>query len=360
MRDAPDRPARAGDDGSGGLPGGGAGEGRRALADLARGAAARRSRRAPRPGGGTRSPPGGSASVPSCASARLPRLQRGGEAPGPGPTGWAAPWRSSTPTRWCTTTSPAWTTTTSAAAAPPCTASSAWRSPCPRVPRSCRWRWRCSATPPRRSGSSRRRGARLVVELCRAAGAGGMVGGQLLDLEGESRAVDAGTLEGIHRAKTGALLTASLRIGAIAGGAAPRALRRLTAYGEALGLAFQIMDDVLDVVGDRQALGKTAGRDGRSGRRVSFTLRPGRRPRSRPRPRRRGQGRPRRLRFAGAPRPRRLRGGAPQAEPHRWTQDGFLRRFPADRPRVAAGRPQRRIRAALSRLSRSRRRVASR
>jgi geranylgeranyl diphosphate synthase, type II len=103
--------------------------------------------------------------------------------------------------------------------------------------------------------------AQLIGELCRAAGAGGMVGGQLRDLEGESAAVDGAGLESIHRAKTGALLAAALRIGAIAGGAGEATLAALTSYGSALGLAFQITDDVLDVVGDEEALGKAAGRD---------------------------------------------------------------------------------------------------
>jgi geranylgeranyl pyrophosphate synthase len=103
--------------------------------------------------------------------------------------------------------------------------------------------------------------AALVVELCRAAGAEGMVGGQLLDLEGEEKEVDAAALEAIHRAKTGALLTASLRIGALAAGAPQAVLLALTRYGEALGLAFQIVDDVLDVTGSAESLGKQAGRD---------------------------------------------------------------------------------------------------
>jgi geranylgeranyl pyrophosphate synthase len=104
-------------------------------------------------------------------------------------------------------------------------------------------------------------GALLVSELCAAAGAEGMVGGQFLDLEGEQGVVDSAGLERIHRGKTGALLTASLRIGAIAGGASSEQLAALTRYGSALGLAFQIADDVLDVVGETGALGKTAGRD---------------------------------------------------------------------------------------------------
>jgi geranylgeranyl diphosphate synthase, type II len=103
--------------------------------------------------------------------------------------------------------------------------------------------------------------AALVVELMRAAGAEGMVGGQLLDLEGERREITPAALEAIHRRKTGALLTASLRIGALAGRADPDLLESLTLYGEALGLAFQIADDVLDVEGNAADLGKTAGRD---------------------------------------------------------------------------------------------------
>jgi geranylgeranyl diphosphate synthase type II len=102
---------------------------------------------------------------------------------------------------------------------------------------------------------------RLAVELCAAAGAEGMVGGQLRDLEAERRPVSGAELEAIHRAKTGALLTAALRIGAVAGGASPAALDAVTRYGRAIGLAFQITDDVLDVEGDTMALGKLAGRD---------------------------------------------------------------------------------------------------
>lgn len=110
-------------------------------------------------------------------------------------------------------------------------------------------------------GLRRARVAELVAELCRAAGAAGMVGGQLCDLEAERAPIDAATLESIHRAKTGALLTASLRLGGLAGGASAEALAAFTAYGEAVGLAFQVADDILDVVGDADALGKAAGRD---------------------------------------------------------------------------------------------------
>ncbi len=104
-------------------------------------------------------------------------------------------------------------------------------------------------------------GARMVAELAAASGSRGMVGGQLMDLEAEGRELGAEQLESIHRKKTGALLACSLRIGAISGGADEETLARLTAYGEYLGLAFQIADDVLDVEGVSERLGKMAGRD---------------------------------------------------------------------------------------------------
>ncbi|MBI4543903.1 MAG: polyprenyl synthetase family protein [Gemmatimonadetes bacterium] len=103
--------------------------------------------------------------------------------------------------------------------------------------------------------------AELVRELCAAAGAQGMVGGQLLDLEGEGRQVGIPRLEEIHRRKTGALLTAALRVGGLAGRGQSGQIRALTAYGRAVGLAFQVTDDILDVTGRSAVLGKTAGRD---------------------------------------------------------------------------------------------------
>jgi geranylgeranyl diphosphate synthase type II len=108
--------------------------------------------------------------------------------------------------------------------------------------------------------SSEERG-RLSAELCRAGGALGMVGGQLLDLEGEDLRVDAAGLERIHRGKTAALLAAALRIGALAARAGAAAVEALTVYGQDVGLAFQIVDDVLDVEGRTEVLGKTGGRD---------------------------------------------------------------------------------------------------
>lgn len=96
----------------------------------------------------------------------------------------------------------------------------------------------------------------MVVVLARAAGGGGMVGGQALDLLAEGRTLDAEELDRLHGMKTGALLTASLRIGGLAAGASASQLEGLEAFGAAVGLAFQIADDVLDATADADALGK--------------------------------------------------------------------------------------------------------
>jgi geranylgeranyl pyrophosphate synthase len=96
----------------------------------------------------------------------------------------------------------------------------------------------------------------LVRTLARAAGGGGMVGGQALDLEGEGRALGRAELDALHRAKTGALLTASLRMGGLAALADPVRLEGLERYGRAIGLAFQVADDILDATADAGALGK--------------------------------------------------------------------------------------------------------
>ena len=109
-------------------------------------------------------------------------------------------------------------------------------------------------------GADRR--IQLVRELATASGTvGGMIGGQVNDLEGEGKFPTARLLESIHRAKTGALLRASVRMGAIYAGAEPEELDALTRFGEHAGLAFQIVDDVLDVEQPSEALGKTAGKD---------------------------------------------------------------------------------------------------
>lgn len=102
---------------------------------------------------------------------------------------------------------------------------------------------------------------RLVSILMHASGASGMVGGQLMDLEGEGRALSVGELEAVHRGKTGALIAAAFTMGAIAAGGDDDAVSVLTSAGAALGLAFQIADDVLDATESSEALGKTAGLD---------------------------------------------------------------------------------------------------
>jgi geranylgeranyl diphosphate synthase type II len=101
----------------------------------------------------------------------------------------------------------------------------------------------------------------IVAELMRASGAGGMIGGQLLDLEGEGRSLGVEELERIHRAKTGALIRSSVRIGGMAASVHAAQLDALSGFGDSIGLAFQIADDVLDVTGTTDRLGKTAGRD---------------------------------------------------------------------------------------------------
>jgi geranylgeranyl diphosphate synthase, type II len=106
-----------------------------------------------------------------------------------------------------------------------------------------------------------RRRLRATAVLGEACGTTGLIGGQVTDLESEGRAIDAAALERLHRAKTGALLSACVRGGAILGGAGEDALERLTRYASAVGLAFQVVDDVLDAIGDAAHLGKTAGKD---------------------------------------------------------------------------------------------------
>jgi geranylgeranyl diphosphate synthase, type II len=120
---------------------------------------------------------------------------------------------------------------------------------------------RCATEAARQLGLPADAGGTILRELMLAAGATGMIGGQLLDLEGERLALSLAELEHIHRAKTGALVTASVRLGGIAAGADDAVLMALGRYGAAIGLAFQIADDVLDVTATTDQLGKTAGRD---------------------------------------------------------------------------------------------------
>jgi len=104
--------------------------------------------------------------------------------------------------------------------------------------------------------------ARLVTELATASGTvGGMIAGQVHDMEGERQQPTAELLDRIHRAKTGALLKCSLRMGAIHAGATEEQLAAISEYGEHIGLAFQIVDDILDRTQTSEQLGKTAGKD---------------------------------------------------------------------------------------------------
>jgi len=98
----------------------------------------------------------------------------------------------------------------------------------------------------------------LILELARAAGVMGLVGGQALDLEAEEKAADLATVEAIHVRKTGALILAAIRIGARLGGATDSDLGKITRYGEYLGLAFQIADDILDAREETQMHGESA------------------------------------------------------------------------------------------------------
>lgn len=102
----------------------------------------------------------------------------------------------------------------------------------------------------------------LVAELALAAGTvGGMIAGQVHDIEGEKLAPTPELLDRIHRAKTGALLRCSVRLGAMHAGASPAGLEALSRFGEHIGLAFQIVDDILDVTQTSEQLGKTPGKD---------------------------------------------------------------------------------------------------
>jgi farnesyl diphosphate synthase len=108
------------------------------------------------------------------------------------------------------------------------------------------------------SGDTR---AALMRELAHAIGTDGMCGGQAIDLDSTGHSLSLAELETMHRKKTGALLLASVRMGAIAAGADAATLAALDGYGRAIGLAFQIVDDILDVEGSSEVLGKTAGKD---------------------------------------------------------------------------------------------------
>lgn len=117
---------------------------------------------------------------------------------------------------------------------------------------------RLGLTPPERTA--------VVLDLARGAGAAGMVGGQVLDLAAERQPVDVAGLETIHSHKTGALFGASLRIGARLARADEPVVEAFGRCGRAIGLAFQVADDILDVTGRTETLGKSAGRDAQQGK----------------------------------------------------------------------------------------------
>ncbi len=124
----------------------------------------------------------------------------------------------------------------------------------------------------RQKGVSKEAIFQVVSEMSRAAGAAGMVGGQAIDLQSEGKRISMEELRQMHLGKTGALFRAALRSGAILGGANASQLEALTKYAEAFGLAFQITDDILDVIGDSSVIGKPVGSDLRNEKSTYVTL----------------------------------------------------------------------------------------
>lgn len=108
----------------------------------------------------------------------------------------------------------------------------------------------------------------IIKEISTASGVFGMVGGQVVDMESEGRDVDVATLEYIHTHKTGALIRASVRVGALYAKAGKHQFRALTRYGEMAGLAFQIADDILDITGSQEVIGKDVGSDLKKGKKT--------------------------------------------------------------------------------------------
>jgi len=101
----------------------------------------------------------------------------------------------------------------------------------------------------------------LIKDLANASGSRWLIGGQVADLEGEGKKLSGDELKFIHRSKTAALLTAAIRLGAMSANATAKQLKDLTLFGQSLGLAFQVIDDILDVTQTSEKLGKSAGKD---------------------------------------------------------------------------------------------------
>ncbi len=116
------------------------------------------------------------------------------------------------------------------------------------------------------------RQVQLIQELAYGSGAMGMVGGQVFDIQAENIDIDLPTLQNIHKHKTGMLIRAAVRMGAIAAGATDRQLDEMTRYAEDIGLAFQIADDVLNVTGTREELGKNPNTDAERGKKTYPTF----------------------------------------------------------------------------------------
>lgn len=106
----------------------------------------------------------------------------------------------------------------------------------------------------------------VIHLLAKSSGSRGMVGGQVVDMDAEGKEIDLPTLEYIHTHKTGALILAAIEVGALLGGASDKQRQALCQYGEAAGLAFQVADDILDIVAEQSQLGKDIGRDQERGK----------------------------------------------------------------------------------------------
>lgn len=124
----------------------------------------------------------------------------------------------------------------------------------------------------RQQGVSAETLVQVVREISQAAGPDGMGGGQALDLESEGKQISMETMKKIHLGKTGALFRAAIRSGAILGGAGEDELQALTVYADNFGLAFQITDDILDVIGDEKVIGKPVGSDEKNHKSTYVTL----------------------------------------------------------------------------------------